>query len=86
MKLHIILTPPNLPLPRGGAEGGGVLSMHLHMKMVLVLKIRTKVLIPILCKAAHYFNPSQPPLTKGCGVHRSLTKLPSSVLIPPNPP
>jgi hypothetical protein len=35
MKLHIILTPPNLPLPRGGAEGGGVLSMHLHMEMIL---------------------------------------------------
>ncbi|BAZ66746.1 hypothetical protein NIES4106_14980 [Fischerella sp. NIES-4106] len=37
MKLHIILTPPNLPLPRGGAEGGGVLSMHLHMEMVLTI-------------------------------------------------
>ncbi|BAZ67803.1 hypothetical protein NIES4106_25600 [Fischerella sp. NIES-4106] len=37
MKLYIILTPLNLPLPRGGAEGGGVLSMHLHMKMVLVV-------------------------------------------------
>jgi hypothetical protein len=36
MKLHIILTSPNLPLPRGGAEGGGVLSMHLHMEMVLL--------------------------------------------------
>ena len=35
MKLHIILTPPNLPLPRGGAAGGGVLSMHLHMETVL---------------------------------------------------
>ncbi|BAZ66234.1 hypothetical protein NIES4106_09820 [Fischerella sp. NIES-4106] len=38
MKLHIILTPPNLPLVRGGAEGGGVLFMHLHMEMVLVLQ------------------------------------------------
>jgi di/tripeptidase len=28
------LKAPNLPLVRGGAEGGGVLSMHLHMKMV----------------------------------------------------
>ncbi|BAZ66389.1 hypothetical protein NIES4106_11400 [Fischerella sp. NIES-4106] len=37
MKLHIILTPPNLLLVRGGAEGGGVLSMHLHMEMVLEL-------------------------------------------------
>ncbi len=39
MKLHIILTPPNLPLPRGGAKGGGVFSMHLHMKMVLGIKL-----------------------------------------------
>jgi len=35
--LHIILIPTNLPLPRGGAAGGGVLSMRLHMEMVLAI-------------------------------------------------
>ena len=35
VKLHIILTPPNLPLARGRAVGGGVLSMLLHKKLVL---------------------------------------------------
>jgi hypothetical protein len=30
VKLHIIFTPPNLPLPRGGAAGDGVISMRLH--------------------------------------------------------
>jgi hypothetical protein len=39
VKLHIIFTPPNLPLVRGGVAGGGVLSMHLHMEMVLEIKI-----------------------------------------------
>ena len=34
VRLHIILTPPNLPLVRGGAAGGGVVSMRLHMEMV----------------------------------------------------
>jgi hypothetical protein len=35
VKLHIIFTPPNLPLVRGGATGGGVLSMGLHKELVL---------------------------------------------------
>jgi hypothetical protein len=30
-----MLTPPSLPLARGGAEGGGVYSMQLHWKLVL---------------------------------------------------
>ncbi len=37
MKLHIIFTPPSLPLPRGGAEGRGVLSMRLYIKQVLAM-------------------------------------------------
>ncbi|MDM9384220.1 hypothetical protein QUB80_26440 [Chlorogloeopsis sp. ULAP01] len=35
VRLHFILTPPNLPLPREGAAGGGVISMCLHIEMVL---------------------------------------------------
>ena len=40
VKLHIILTPPNLPLARGRAVGGGVLSMLLHKKLVLAPNIK----------------------------------------------
>ncbi|BAZ67694.1 hypothetical protein NIES4106_24510 [Fischerella sp. NIES-4106] len=29
------------------------------------LEAQERGLIPIFCEAAHYFNPSQPPLTKG---------------------
>jgi hypothetical protein len=29
------LTPPNLPLPRGGAAGGGVSSMQHQIELVL---------------------------------------------------
>ena len=35
MKLHKTLTPPVLPLARGGAVGGGVYSMQLYKELVL---------------------------------------------------
>jgi len=50
VRLHIILTPTNLPLPRGGAAGGGVLSMRLHMEMVLVDSISDETIRQTLKK------------------------------------
>ena len=35
VKMHIILTPPNFPLTRGGTAGSGVIFMRLHMEMGL---------------------------------------------------
>ncbi|MGJ5676371.1 MAG: hypothetical protein ACR9NN_22650 [Nostochopsis sp.] len=40
MKLHIILTPPNLSLLRGGEAGGAVIFMHLHKELVLQAAVK----------------------------------------------
>jgi hypothetical protein len=50
VRLHIILTPPNLPLLRGGAVGGRVVPMYLYTELVLVADM------PLSAKKCGYYN------------------------------
>jgi hypothetical protein len=60
VKLHIIYTPPHLPLPKGGAAGGGVHSLLLHLEIVLLNNFGGVVSRPLeksfLSTIGNFFN------------------------------